>query len=136
MSKFCTYCGNKLNEQDKFCEHCGNKTKNYQVDNSSSKYNTCSIVGCIIGLIGFFINLFYTSIIIYIFAIFALIIGICGIINDIQDKRKNKLMSILSIIIGVSLIIYAVFALYFYPRQQENKRQESIENYLNTYFDY
>ena len=35
--KYCTYCGNKLNENNKYCSKCGNVTKEYAIEQSNIK---------------------------------------------------------------------------------------------------
>lgn len=35
--KYCTYCGNKLRENDKFCSKCGNVTKEYAIEQNNIK---------------------------------------------------------------------------------------------------
>lgn len=38
MSKFCTYCGTQLNDDDKYCPNCGAEVKN-ENNNSNEKIN-------------------------------------------------------------------------------------------------
>ena len=76
-------------------------------NNLSQKYNTFSIIGFILGIISFFLNLFG------LMGILALIFSSIGLYQIYKNNQDGKTLCILGILFGTINITYALLLTLF-----------------------
>lgn len=122
MSKFCTNCGTKLEDNVKFCTSCGNEvnsegvannnsqpvnnTTNVVVNNSEQKQNGLAIAGFVVSLVS-------TIVCCGSFNLIGLILSIIGLVKAKDYNGNGKGMAIAGIVICavvmvLSIILYVV----------------------------
>lgn len=85
--KYCTKCGNENNDSNRFCGHCGedfshNTVRENVVSNSSNSIEIFSLVGFILGIVCWFINLWG------IVGIIAIVFSILGLNKKVIGTSK------------------------------------------------
>ncbi len=96
--KYCSECGQKLNEKENFCSHCGHNIKDSKTITNQNKTNKPSLVG--------FICSFFLT-------ITPIILCIIGLVQTKRTKEDGKGFAIAGLIISaiklISLMLIIVF---------------------------
>ena len=144
MSKYCTYCGKELNDEDVFCPACGaRQNAQYQNENPYQQYNSSrngkmstnkvlSLVALGLALVGVVFGGLFTE-------IAALVVSII-VLNSKEECEKEvrtfaKIALVISIILMVIMLIYIVMMGGFLFNQLDklDVLEDQIMNDLNTY---
>ena len=120
MAKFCSNCGNKVNEKDNVCSNCGKvlkeKEENVQVVQPvTNEYNTqvqkptngLAIAGFVVSLV----SLVCCG---GVFGIVGVILSIVGAVKAKELNGSGQGLSIAGIIIGIISMIYFIILLFCY----------------------
>lgn len=81
MGKFCTNCGNKLDDQADVCLKCGVMVNKPVTSSTTNDYAKNANTGFILGLI---------SIIAWFIPLFGYPVTICGIVNSTKGLKANE----------------------------------------------
>lgn len=105
MSKFCTNCGNKLDDNADVCVNCGVLVNKNISTNNTDDYDKKANTGFILGLI---------SIIAWFIPLFGYPVTICGIVystkglKSVNSKSKAVVGLVLSIIFLIVTLINSI----------------------------
>ncbi len=101
MAKFCTNCGNKIDEEADICLKCGAILSKNQSPNNMPDNDKQATMGLTFSLI---------SIITWIIPLFGYITTICGIIYSIKGLKStsNKTKAIIGLILSILFLIITI----------------------------
>ena len=107
MSKFCTNCGNEIQEGGDICLKCGKMLNGQNKNNKEeNKINVVSLVSFILGIIGFITSFIFIGI---IFGIIGFILAIVGLVTS-KKNNSGKGFAIAGLIISIiSIIISSIY---------------------------
>lgn len=118
MAKFCTKCGNELDEKAVACPKCGNKVENAQNPVVEKKSNGMAIAGFVLS---------------FIFALLGLIFSIIGL-NNSKTTKSGRGLSIAGIIISsirmIATAILLIFCFAYFTTEVSSYSEEEAKKYI------
>jgi len=125
MSKFCTNCGKKVEENQDVCLNCGEKTDNVVANNvpTNNKADGQATAGFVLGLV---------SIIAWFIPLFGYPVTICGIVFSAKGLKssKNKGLATAGLILSIIFLVVTVINSFLGAIQGFNA---AVNNY-NYYY--
>ena len=96
MGKFCSECGEKLNEKQAVCLKCGVLVNQKNISNE--KNDKFAITGFILG---------FVSIIVWLLPLFGYPVAICGIVFSSKGlKSANKGKAICGLVLSIIFLVF------------------------------
>ncbi len=138
MDKYCTNCGNEINEQSDFCLKCGKiikrPIKKNNIINIKENKEILEIVGLIFGVLSFYLSLmlslclapvkieiintlghiYHRIILTFIYVSISLIPATIGLTLSVHSLKKTKnLFSIIGLTSSLIAIVFNIFIIIF-----------------------
>lgn len=98
MGKFCTNCGNKLDDNADVCVNCGVLVNKSVIVNNSTDYEKNANTGFVLGLI---------SIIAWFIPLFGYPVTICGIVNSAKGLKaeEGKSKAVIGLVLSILFLV-------------------------------
>jgi len=123
MSKFCTNCGTKLDDNVKFCTSCGKAVEGEEQANQSNatvvvNNNSVNEPNNGLAIAGFVVSLVSTFLCCGAFNVVGLVLSIVGLVKAKDYNGKGKGLAIAGIVIcGVVMILGIIFYIVMFAAE-------------------